>query len=59
MGWFANPVFIDGDYPQVMKDNIALKSEQEGRNTSRLPEFTEAEKARIVGNVNSVPYLCK
>lgn len=22
MGWFANPIFIDGDYPQVMKEKV-------------------------------------
>lgn len=51
LGWFANAVYVDGDYPQVMKDQVARKSQQEGRNTSRLPEFTEEEKARNVGEV--------
>lgn len=49
LGWFANPVFVNGDYPQVMKDYIGRHSQEEGRNSSRLPEFTEEEKARIVG----------
>jgi len=22
MGWFANPIFINGDYPQVMKEKV-------------------------------------
>ncbi len=54
LGWFANPIFVNGDYPQVMKDQVARKSQLEGRNTSRLPEFTEAEKARIVGKVSNI-----
>ncbi|KAM9319853.1 klotho [Gastrophryne carolinensis] len=34
LGWFANPIFLDGDYPQSMKQNLS----------SLLPEFTEKEK---------------
>jgi lactase-phlorizin hydrolase len=22
LGWYANPVLLDGDYPQVMKDKV-------------------------------------
>ena len=54
VGWIANPIFVNGDYPQVMKDQVAHKSHLEGRNTSRLPEFTDAEKARIVGEVTNI-----
>lgn len=49
LGRFAHPIFVNGDYPQVMKDYIGRKSKMEGRSSSRLPEFTDAEKARIVG----------
>ena len=45
IGWFANPVFVNGDYPVTMKDQVANKSDS----TSRLPEFTEDEKATIAG----------
>lgn len=47
LGWFAHPIFIDGDYPQIMKDYISRHS----RGTSRLPEFTEDEKKMIKGKV--------
>ena len=48
-GWFAHPIFKNGDYPEVMKYQVGWKSEAQGYNQSRLPEFTEAEKARIRG----------
>lgn len=44
-----SPIYGSGDYPQVMKEYIARKSMEEGRNESRLPEFTEEEKRLIKG----------
>jgi len=49
LGWFANPIFDNGDYPEVMKVYVGRKSSLEGLNASRLPEFTATEKARIAG----------
>ncbi|XP_006817623.1 lactase/phlorizin hydrolase-like [Saccoglossus kowalevskii] len=49
MGWYAHPVFVNGDYPEVMKWQVANKSMEQGYNESRLPEFTEDEKAFIKG----------
>jgi hypothetical protein len=49
LGWFAHPIFVNGDYPEVMKQKLAEKSRREGRNSSPLPEFTELEKAFIAG----------
>ncbi|CAH1100429.1 unnamed protein product [Psylliodes chrysocephalus] len=46
LGWYANPVHY-GDYPEVMKTRIAARSAAEGRNQSRLPEFTEEEKEQL------------
>ena len=31
LGWFANPVFNDGDYPQVMKDQLERKMQEKVR----------------------------
>ena len=44
LGWFANPIFGDGDYPEVMRVDVAQKSQAQGLSKSRLPEFTDEEK---------------
>ena len=30
LGWFANPIYVNGDYPEVMKTVIAEKSKIKG-----------------------------
>nr|AJE75667.1 putative glycosyl hydrolase [Chrysomela lapponica] len=47
-GWYTNPI-VYGDYPSVMQTNIARRSAQQGFKESRLPQFTEEEKAYIKG----------
>ncbi|XP_066251089.1 myrosinase 1-like isoform X2 [Euwallacea similis] len=42
LGWYAHPVYI-GDWPQVMIDRIANRSELEGLNATRLPPWSEEE----------------
>ncbi|CAJ0949039.1 unnamed protein product [Ranitomeya imitator] len=51
LDWFAKPIFVDGDYPAVMKSEISKKS-KEGLTTSRLPEFTDGEKNMIKGTAD-------
>ena len=56
-GWFGHPIFIDGDYPPIMKEKIGEISKKEGREKSRLPEFTEEEKKFIKGKFFILFYL--
>lgn len=42
LGWFAHPLFVDGDYPPCMKHNL----------THRLPSFTEAEREYVNGTAD-------
>lgn len=50
LGWFANPIFSEnGNYPQVMIDNINRNSQKEGRPWSRLPEFTSEQISSLKG----------
>lgn len=51
LGWFAHPIYKNGDYPEVMKKTVADISASQGLRKSRLPEFTEEEKTRINGNL--------
>lgn len=41
-GWFAHPIFVDGDYSQL------LKSILEKKNTT-IPKFTDYESMLIKG----------
>ncbi|XP_024142564.2 lactase-phlorizin hydrolase [Oryzias melastigma] len=49
LGWFAHPIFKNGDYPEAMKKQVFAKSELQGMSESRLPSFTEEEKNFIKG----------
>ncbi|XP_014213873.1 myrosinase 1-like [Copidosoma floridanum] len=49
-GWPSHPIFSEtGDYPEVMKKQVALRSKAQGYKTSRLPVFSEDWVARIKG----------
>nr|DBA19707.1 TPA: hypothetical protein GDO54_015494 [Pyxicephalus adspersus] len=52
LGWFAHPIFKNGDYPEAMKWQVANKSALQGLHSSRLPAFTEEEKAYIQGTAD-------
>ncbi|CRK95548.1 CLUMA_CG009013, isoform A [Clunio marinus] len=51
LGWFAHPLFSEsGGYPNVMVNEIEIRSKLEGRSFSRLPKFSNQEKAFIRGS---------
>lgn len=52
LDFFAKPIFIDGDYPDVVKSQVASMSKKQGYPSSRLPEFTEEEKKMIKGTAD-------
>ncbi|KAE8279044.1 Cytosolic beta-glucosidase [Larimichthys crocea] len=46
LGWFAWPVFVTGDYPEIMRSAIDAQSKKLGYNgSSRLPSFSKEEPA--------------
>lgn len=48
-----NPIFSkQGDYPQIMIDEIGNKSKSESQLWSRLPAFTEAQKQSLIGSAD-------
>lgn len=50
-GWFKHPIFVNGDYPDVMRKYIDKKSAEKGLDVSRLPTFTEEQKTMIKGGI--------
>ncbi len=52
LGWFAHPIFKNGDYPDAMKWQVGNKSELQGLTESRLPSFTDEDKAFIQGTAD-------
>jgi len=50
LGWFAHPIFVDGNYPEVMRNKIDEKSLAQGYPESRLPHFTHEEQGLILGS---------
>lgn len=53
LGWFAHPIFKNGDYPDAMKWHVGNKSELQRLSVSRLPSFTEEEKSFIKGTADT------
>ena len=49
LGWFANPILIDGKYPAIMREKIDSKSSAQGFSESRLPMFSP-EQSQMVAN---------
>lgn len=55
LGWLAYPLFGEtGNYPQLMLDDIATHSREEGRSWSRLTSLSEKERHLIK---NSADFL--
>ncbi|XP_076118921.1 lactase/phlorizin hydrolase-like [Alosa pseudoharengus] len=53
LGWFAHPIFVDGDYPVKLKTQIEQKKQEcQPAEVARLPVFTESEKQRIKGTAD-------
>ncbi|XP_047035815.1 lactase-phlorizin hydrolase-like [Helicoverpa zea] len=49
-GLYAEPIFsAEGGFPRELSQRIAEKSAQQGFSRSRLPDFTEEEKAYVKG----------
>ena len=53
LGWFANPIFVNGEYPEVMRTQVDRKSELQGFPESRLPFFS-AEDQLMVTNSSGI-----
>ena len=51
LGWFAHPIYVNGDYPDVMKEYVKNMSDAQSITPSRLPVFSDAEKTEINGEV--------
>jgi lactase-phlorizin hydrolase len=49
IGLYTHPVYVNGDYPDIVKNTIGNKSLHQNYSTSRLPKFTEHEKHYIKG----------
>lgn len=52
-GWYAHPI-VFGDYPEIMKTKIDKRSSAQGFARSRLPVFTDAEKAIMKGTFDFI-----
>ncbi|XP_046380555.2 cytosolic beta-glucosidase-like [Haliotis rufescens] len=49
--WMADPVFLDGNYPAVMRQEVHLRSKYRNM-TSRLPVLTTEEQKMIKGSAD-------
>lgn len=52
LGWFAWPVFVSGDYPEVMRSAVDAQSRKLGHHgSSRLPRFS-ADEPPVLGTAD-------
>ncbi|KAM8748410.1 lactase/phlorizin hydrolase-like [Acanthopagrus schlegelii] len=53
LGWFAHPIFVDGDYPATLKNQIEQKKNKCPLSVpAKLPVFTPEERQRIKGTAD-------
>ncbi|KAF4788169.1 Lactase-phlorizin hydrolase [Turdus rufiventris] len=52
LGWFAHPVFVNGDYPDILKAQIQEVNQQCSTTVAQLPVFTEEEKTLVKGTAD-------
>ncbi|XP_033474190.2 lactase/phlorizin hydrolase-like [Epinephelus lanceolatus] len=53
LGWFAHPIFVDGDYPATLKTQIEQKKNECPLSVpAKLPVFTAVESKRIRGTAD-------
>jgi len=52
LGWYARPIAVDGQYPDVMREKIDAKSIEQGFSPSRLPTFTVEDQLDIAGSLD-------
>ena len=56
-GWFCNAIFGNGDYPDIMKAQLAKVAKMLGLDRSPLPQFTDEEKRYNRGRLVSLMRL--
>lgn len=52
LGWFAHPIFVNGDYPDILKSQIQRKNQECLTPIAKLPVFSEAEKLSLNGTAD-------
>ncbi|NXA36089.1 LPH hydrolase, partial [Eudromia elegans] len=52
LGWFAHPIFVNGDYPDILKAQIQQVNQQCSTTVAQLPVFTEEEKSWVKGTAD-------
>lgn len=52
LGWFAHPIFINGDYPETLKTQIEETIKQCSVDIAKLPTFSNEEKKMIQGTAD-------
>lgn len=58
LDFFAKPRFIDGDYPEVAKSQVASMRLKQGYPSLRLPRFMEEEERMIKGTADFLAVQC-